>query len=87
MIRGNHYHKRKIETFCVIEGKALIRLRNRLTNEIKEFHLSGDKPQIIDMPINWTHNIQNTGQSEMKLLVWANEIFNPKDPDTYAENV
>lgn len=87
MIRGNHYHKRKIETFCVIEGNAVIRLRNRLTNEIKEFHLSGDKPQIIDMPINWTHNIQNNGQSEMKLLVWANEIFNPKDPDTYAENV
>lgn len=87
MIRGDHYHKRKIETFCVIEGKALIRLRNRLTNEIKEFRLSGEKPQIIDMPINWTHNIQNIGQSDLKLLVWANEIFNPRDPDTYAENV
>lgn len=87
MIRGNHYHKRKIETFCVIEGKALIRLRNRSTNEIKEFHLSGNKPQIIEMPINWTHSIQNIGQSELKFLVWTNEIFNLQDPDTYAENV
>lgn len=87
VIRGNHYHKRKIETFCVIEGEALIRMRNRSTDEIKEFKVSGDKPQLIEMRINWTHNIQNTSQSEMRLLVWANEVFDPNDPDTFAENV
>jgi UDP-2-acetamido-2,6-beta-L-arabino-hexul-4-ose reductase len=87
IIRGNHYHKRKIETFCVIEGQAKIRLRNRETNEIEEHDVTGDKPEHVVMRINWTHNIQNTGTKEMKLLVWANEVFNPEDPDTFSEEV
>jgi len=85
--RGNHYHNRKIEKFCVIEGSALIRLRNRKTNEIKEYSVSGDRPEIVEMTLNWTHNIKNVGENEMKLLVWINEVFNPEDPDTFAEEV
>ena len=85
--RGNHYHTRKIERFCVIEGKAKITLRDRKAGEIKEYYISGDEPQIIDMPINWTHNIKNIGETEMKLLIWVNEVFNPDEPDTYAEEV
>lgn len=87
IVRGNHYHTRKIERFCVIEGSATIRLRNRSTDEIREFHVSGEKPQIVTMLINWTHNIKNTGTTEMKLLVWANEVFDPQNPDTYSEQV
>lgn len=85
--RGNHYHTRKIERFCVIEGRAKIKLRNRETGEIKEHFVSGDMPEVIDMPINWTHNITNVGDNEMKLLVWVNEVFDTKDPDTYREEV
>jgi UDP-2-acetamido-2,6-beta-L-arabino-hexul-4-ose reductase len=87
IVRGNHYHLRKKEYFCVIEGKAKIRLRNRNNNEIEESDVSGDAPEIIEMKINWTHNIQNVGNGEMKLLVWANEVFNPDDPDTFYEEV
>lgn len=87
VIRGNHYHKRKIEYFCVIEGIARIKLRNRDTNEVKECIVSGEAPEIVEMTINWTHNIQNISEGEMKLLVWANEVFNINDPDTFAEEV
>lgn len=87
VIRGNHYHTRKIEQFCVVEGTAKIRLRNRETNETKEYVVSGDAPKIVEMTVNWTHNIQNIGDGEMKLLVWSNEVFNPDDPDTFAEEV
>ena len=86
-VRGNHYHKRKKEKFCVIEGEAKIRLRNRENNEAKEYLISGDEPEVIDVPINWTHNVQNIGKDELKLLIWANEIFNPDDRDTYAEPI
>ncbi len=85
--RGNHYHLRKVERFCVVEGEGLIRLRNRNTSEIKEVSVSGDKPQIIDMLIGWTHNIKNVGDKEMKMVVWVNEVFNPKDSDTFPEEV
>ena len=87
IIRGNHYHTRKKEFFCVIEGSGLIKLRNRETGEIQEVEVSGENPEIVEMPINWTHNIKNIGETEMKLLVWVNEIFNPEDPDTYFEEV
>lgn len=86
-VRGNHYHMRKIEKFCVVEGKGLIRLRNRETNEIKECRVSGDKPEVVEMLIGWTHNIKNIGSGEMKLMVWVNEVFDPNDPDTFAEEV
>jgi len=87
IVRGNHYHTRKIELFCVIEGKALIRMRNRENNEIREYEVSGEKPEIVETIINWTHNIKNIGDTEMKLLIWANEVFNPDNPDTFKEEV
>lgn len=88
VVRGNHYHTRKKEFFCVIEGKAKITLRNRKTNKTEEYLVSGDKPELIKMKIGWTHNIKNISiKKEMKLLVWVNEIFNPKDPDTFYEEV
>jgi len=87
VLRGNHYHTRKKEFFCVIEGEARICQRNRGTNEIEEKTVYGATPELVEMKINWTHNIQNIGDSEMKLLIWANEVFDPNDPDTFAEKV
>lgn len=87
IIRGNHYHKRKKEYFCVIEGRAKISLRNRRTNKLKRYTVSGNKPEVVEMWVGWTHNIKNIGKSEMKLIVWANEVFNPDDPDTFSEDV
>ncbi|HIP19120.1 MAG TPA: capsular biosynthesis protein, partial [Sulfurovum sp.] len=31
----------------------------------------------------YTHDITNTGDSEMVLLLWANETFDREYPDTY----
>jgi len=85
--RGNHYHNRKIEYFCVVKGEAVIRLRNRETNELIEFNVSGNNPKSIRIPVGHTHNISNTGKDEMFLLVWISEIFNPDDTDTFYEEV
>ena len=62
-------------------------MRDRATGERKEYFVTGDQPEITEMPLNWTHNIENIGDSEMKLIVWTNEIFNPEDPDTFREEV
>jgi UDP-2-acetamido-2,6-beta-L-arabino-hexul-4-ose reductase len=51
-IRGNHYHTRKKEIFCVIEGEAKIRQRNRETNEIEEKIVSGSAPELVEMKLN-----------------------------------
>jgi len=85
--RGNHYHTRKIERFCVIKGEAEICLRQLGTDKIFKFKVSGDQPVYIDMPTFYTHNIKNTGSSELLTLFWCNEIFDSNDPDTYMEPI
>ena len=85
--RGNHFHTRKIERFLVASGEAEIRLRKLFSNEVTRFQVRGDAPCYVDMPTFHTHHITNTGQSELVTLFWANEIFDPTDPDTFPEQV
>lgn len=85
--RGNHFHTRKAERFAVISGKALIQLRRIGTDEVIDYYLDGDYPAYVDMPIWYTHNIKNIGDTELVTLFWINEPYNPEDADTYFENV
>jgi UDP-2-acetamido-2,6-beta-L-arabino-hexul-4-ose reductase len=85
--RGNHYHAAKIERFLVVKGEAIIRLRRLFFREAVEFKVSGMKPSYIDMPTFHVHNITNIGKDELLVLFWAHEIFDPSQPDTYAESV
>ena len=85
--RGNHYHTRKFERFCVISGKALIRLRRIGSDSLIEYPVSGDAPCFIDIAIYHTHDITNTGNSDLIAIFWSDEIFNPEDPDTFYEKI
>jgi len=85
--RGNHGHNTKVEKFCVIQGLGVIRFRHVVTNDLVEYKVSGEQIQIVDIPPGYTHSIENTGDTEMITLFWANEIFNPEKPDTYFEEV
>jgi len=85
--RGNHYHTRKIERFSVIKGKAKISLREVLSEEKIEFFLDGTKPCYVDMPIWYTHSIENLGETDLITIFWINEHYNEDSSDTYLENV
>ena len=86
-VRGNHFHTRKIERFSVIKGKAKIQLREILSTEISEFILDGSHPSYVDIPIWYTHNIQNIGEEDLITVFWINEHYNEDSSDTYLENV
>lgn len=81
--RGDHFHLRKVERFLVVQGSALIRLRRMFTEHVIEFQVDGESPAILDMPTLWTHSITNTGDSDLLTLFYADDEFNPADPDTY----
>ena len=85
--RGEHFHSRKFERFCVVEGEAAIRLRKIGTDEVFEYNVSGGDIKVIDMPIFYTHNIENTGDELMTAVFWISELYNEKDPDTFYELV
>lgn len=85
--RGNHYHTRKVERFAVIQGKARIQLRKVNTDKVYNYELDGKEPAYVDMPIWYTHNITNIGNTDLITLFWINEPYNPDDPDTYFVEV
>ena len=83
VVRGNHYHDSKIEKFCVVQGKALIKLRHILEGDVLTFPVSGENIEVVDIPPGYTHCIENVGKTEMITIFWANQIFNPDRPDTH----
>ena len=80
--RGNHYHNTKNEKFLVIKGEAMIELRDVFGTDKIQYNVSGDDLEIVEMIPGYTHNITNTGDTEMVLLIWANENYDPAKPDT-----
>lgn len=82
--RGNHYHHTKTEKFMVVEGQAIIRLRQIHGDRVVEFPVSGTEYRVVDIPPGFTHSIQNVGTTDMVTLFWASEIFDPMKPDTYS---
>jgi UDP-2-acetamido-2,6-beta-L-arabino-hexul-4-ose reductase len=87
VIRGNHFHSRKVEWFCVLSGEAVIRLRPVGGSQIREFRVSGESPEFISIPALHTHQIENIGEDDLLTVFWCNEIFQPADPDTFYEQV
>ena len=85
--KGNHWHHTKNEKFLVVSGKGKICFRKYNTDEIIEYNVSGEKLQVVDIPVGYTHNIINTGDTDMVTVMWANEPFNPEKPDTYFMEV
>jgi UDP-2-acetamido-2,6-beta-L-arabino-hexul-4-ose reductase len=82
--RGGHYHHSKTEKFLVISGQARFRFRHMQTGQMHELHTSGEQPQIVETVPGWTHDITNVGPQEMVVMLWANEIFDRQQPDTFS---
>lgn len=86
--KGQHWHNTKWEFFIVVSGKALIQQRKIGTDEVLEFHVSGDKIEAVHMLPGYTHNIINLSDTkDLVTVMWANEQFDPAKPDTFFEKV
>ena len=87
IVRGNHYHHTKVERFVVVKGKAKISFRHILTNVTKEYYVDDKHLKIINIPVGYTHNIENIGKDDMVFVIWCNEELNIAKPDTYFMKV
>lgn len=83
IIKGNHWHHTKNEKFLVVSGTGVIRFRKIDSSEIIEYFVSGEKLEVLDIPVGYTHNIENIGETDMVTVMWVNEIFDKEKPDTY----
>ncbi len=86
--KGEHWHHSKWEFFIVVSGHGLIQERKIGTDEVIEFEVTGDEIRAIHMLPGYTHNIINLSETEnLVTVMWANEQFDPKYPDTFFEKV
>ncbi len=82
IVKGNHWHHTKNEKFLVVGGRGVIRFRRIDDEEVIEYRVTGDKMEVVDIPPGYTHNIENTGDTDLILFIWCNERFDPERPDT-----
>lgn len=81
--RGGHYHHSKHEKFFLISGKALFVKKNLLTGKTIKIKLNTRKIlEVLSVP-GWWHEVRNVSNKPASFLLWSNEIFNAKKPDTY----
>ncbi len=87
IIKGNHYHHTKTEKFVVVSGECEIKFRKIGAKEIFAYKVNGEKIQAVDIPPGYTHSIKNIGTTDSVTIMWASEIFDKDNPDTYFEEV
>lgn len=82
--RANHYHLKTTEWFCVLKGKAVMRLRDINTNEEYEVLLDDKDISIVEVPPRINHHIFSLGEYELVLLAFGNMPYTKDDADTYT---
>ena len=85
--KGNHWHHTKNEKFLVVNGEGVIRFRRITEEKVIDYKVSGNTLEVVDIPPGYTHNITNTGISDLVTIMWANEPFDPERPDTFPLKV
>ena len=87
--KGQHWHHTKHEKFLVVSGNGVIRFRRvDLPNgDVLSYFVSGEKLEVVRIPPGYVHNIENLGDTDMVTLMWANEVFDPANPDTFRADV
>jgi UDP-2-acetamido-2,6-beta-L-arabino-hexul-4-ose reductase len=81
-IRGMHFHQSKTEKFLVIKGKVEMRFKNMKDKKSFKIILSDKTNSIVDTIPGYYHDIKNLSKQESIVLLWSNQIFNIKKPDT-----
>lgn len=92
--KGNHWHMSKWEKFLVVSGAASIKLRKVGEDAegnpypIDEYVVRGEDMRVVEMIPGYTHSITNLSDTDdLVTVMWANEPFDPENPDTYYEEV
>lgn len=92
--KGNHWHHSKWERFLVVSGEALVRMRRVGLDAdgepfpVDEYRVSAAEPTVLEMPPGTAHSILSLSDADdLVTVIWANEPFDPENPDTYYEEV
>jgi len=83
LVRGNHYHKKAKEWFCVIKGKGRLGLKK--DEQIVFLELDDKNFKLVEIPPGITHAIKSAGDETMLMFAYTDKPFDPDDNDAYPE--
>lgn len=86
-IRGNHYHKKTLEYFTVIKGKARVALIDLSSGEKSLIDMSADDNVVLKVSPNIAHAFENREDEELIILVISSKEYTEKDTDTFIEKL
>lgn len=87
-VKGWHYHKLQNDLFCVMRGTCKVvlydnRKQSKTYNQIDEYILSSDKPQVLRIPKKIIHGFESVSKTEAWILNIPDQLYNYKKPDEY----
>jgi len=87
MTKGNHYHMSKNEKYLVLSGSCEIKERQIGEDKAVTYSVSGEKFEAVDIVPGYAHSIKNVGDTDAIVLMWASDVYDPKNADTYPAEV
>ena len=87
IVKGNHYHNTKNEKYLVVAGTCEIKFRKIGTSKIFTYVCSDKELKVVDIPPGYTHSIKNIGKTDSVTFMWANELYDPDNSDTFYLSV
>lgn len=82
-IKGGHYHPKALEWFTVIEGFAILRLKDINTGETLEIPMSLNESKSVFVPNYIAHEFMNVGDDNMLILAYTDRLYDPEDTIKY----
>ena len=51
------------------------------------YYVSGEKHEVIDVPVGYTYSIENIGDDDLVTVMWFNECYDPNRQDAFYKEV
>ncbi|WP_180271243.1 WxcM-like domain-containing protein [Fredinandcohnia onubensis] len=82
-VRGNHYHKKTLEYFVVVSGRAKVALKNLDTGMVDELYISAEDHVVLKVPPQVVHAFKNEEDYPLIMLAVSSKEYNKLDTDTF----
>lgn len=82
-VRGNHYHKKTLEFFVVVSGRAKVALKNLETGTEEELYISAEDHVVLKVPPQVVHAFKNEEDRPLIMLAVSSKEYNKLDTDTF----
>lgn len=82
-VRGNHYHKKTVEYFTVVQGTAQAVLMDMATGQRMTMEITAQDDKVLKVPAGVAHAFVNPKDQELILLAISSAQYDSLNTDTY----